>query len=113
MTGDFDTIEQYLEHVGRQRRSDFARRFRRQFQDTRGTAELAMLAAPSEKEYADFQQAVAQMTERQKAHPKTLTDEQIRDIAQRARADPGNVGIFLNGYILARRPDSGKRKNHQ
>lgn len=110
MTGDFDTIEKYLEHVGRQRRSDFARRFRRQFQDTRGTAELAMLAAPNEKEYADFQQAVARMTEQEKTHPETLSDEQIRDIAERAEADPGNVSIFLNGYILARRPATENSK---
>ena len=50
-----DSIEAYLEYVGRCRGSDFGRRFRRQFRDSRGTAELAMLAAPSVVEYEDME----------------------------------------------------------
>ena len=96
-------IEAYLEEVGRGRASAFGRRYRRQFRDTRGTAELAMLAAPSEAEYGDFCRAVAAMTEQEQERPEELNDEQIRDIAQRGGADSGNVSIFINGYVLARK----------
>lgn len=100
---DVLSIEQYLEHVGRQRNSSFGRRFRQQFRDTRGTAELAMLAAPSEQEYDEFCRAVEVMTEEEKNDPESLTDQQIRAIAERSRADSGNVSIFINGYVLARK----------
>ena len=94
-------IEDYLEYVGRFRRSGFGKRFRVQFRDTRGTAELAMLTAPSEKEYGDFQRAVAVMTEKEKSEPEKLTDEQIKGIAEKAQANCGNVSIFINGFVLA------------
>lgn len=96
------TIEAYLEHVGRNRNSAFGRRFRSQFRDSRGTAELAMLAAPTNEEYDDFSRAVAVMASREKEHPETLNDDAIADIAQRAQVDPGNVAIFINGFVLER-----------
>ncbi len=96
-------IEEYLQYVGRFRRSQFGKQFRSQFRDSRGTAELAMLAAPSEEEYEDFRRAVAAMTAQQKQCPEKLTDEQIGAIAQRSKADRGNVSIFVNGYVLARK----------
>jgi len=98
-----DGIEAYLEYVGRLRHSPFGRRFRRQFRDTRGTAELAMLAAPSEQEYADFRRVVAAMTAAEKAAPETLTDEEIQALAERAGAEPAHAAIFINGYVLQRK----------
>ena len=95
-----ESLEQYLEQVGRQRESRFGKRFRAQFRDVRGTSELAMLAAPDEKEYEDFCCAVSVMSRQEKSHPEMLGDQQIQAIADRAGADAGNVAIFLNGYVL-------------
>ena len=105
MAAAFEALEQYLERVGQQRQSSFGRRFRQQFRDTRGTAELAMLAAPSEEEYQDFRQAVQAMTDQEKQRADRLTDQEIADIARRAQADPGNVAIFLNGYAIEKVKD--------
>ena len=103
MTDELENIEEYLEYVGRFRGSGFGRQFRGQFKDARGTAELAMLAAPSEKEYEEFDRAVTAMTAEEKSQPEKLSDEQIKDIAARAKADCGNVSIFINGFVLARK----------
>lgn len=102
--GGFGRIEEYLEYIGRHRGSRFGRRFRAQFRDTRGTAELAMLAAPTEEEYAQFCRVVATMTDQEKQHVEALSDEEIRAIAARSGADCGNTNIFLNGYVLQRYP---------
>ena len=99
----YANIEAYLEYVGQQRNSKFGERFRSQFRDRRGTAELAMLAAPSETEYEDFCRAVAVMTATEKDDVAGLNDEEIRAIAQRGQADVGNVSIFVNGYVLAQK----------
>ena len=69
----------------------------------RGTAEIAMLAAPSQEEYDEFQRILEVMTEEEKTHPDTLTDAQIQDIAQCAKAESANVSIFINGYVLTNR----------
>ena len=103
MPDSFNDINEYLDYVGRFCKSNFGKRFRNQFRDTKGTAELAMLASPSENEYEDFQRAVKAMTAEQKAHPEELNDIQIKDIATKAQADCGNVSIFINGFILARK----------
>jgi len=103
MPDSFNDINEYLDYVGRFCRSKFGKQFRSQFRDTRGTAELAMLAAPSEAEYEDFRRAVAVMTPEQRAYPEKLDDKQIRDIAEKAQANCGNIGIFINGFILARK----------
>ena len=60
-----------------------------------------MLAAPSEDEYEAFQRVVAVMSRQEKVNVELLGDEQIKDIAERAQADCGVTGIFLNGYLLA------------
>ena len=106
----FKNIEEYLAFVGQQRNSSFGQRFRRQFQDSRGTAELAMLAAPSENEFDDFSRAVAAMTAVEKKHPDLLSDDQVRDIAQRAQAEIANVSIFINGYVLAQKNAKVQKK---
>ena len=62
-----------------------------------------MLAAPSEDEYEAFQRIVAVMSQQEKENVELLGDEQINDIAERAQADCGATGIFLNGYILAQK----------
>jgi len=102
----FGSIEEYLEYVGRGRGDAFGKRYRSQFRDRRGTAELAMLAAPSEEEFEDFRRVVEAMTENEKANVELLGDEQIREIAQRAQADMANVSIFINGYVLAKKKDN-------
>ena len=95
-----------MEYVGRGRGDAFGKRYRSQFRDRRGTAELAMLAAPSEEEFEDFRRVVEAMTENEKANVELLGDEQIREIAQRAQADMANVSIFINGYVLAKKKDN-------
>jgi signal recognition particle GTPase len=106
-----DSIEEYLEYVGRGRGSAFGRRYRSQFRDMRGTAELAMLAAPSEEEYADFSRAISVMTDEEKTHPENLSDDEIREIAQRCGAASGNISIFVNGYVLARKQEQACQIN--
>ena len=97
------SLDEYLERVGQCREQSFGQRFRSQFRDMQGTSEIAMLAAPSQQEYDEFQRILEVMTEEEKAHTDTLTDEQIQDIAQRAKAESANVGIFINGYVLTNR----------
>ena len=96
-------IEQYLQFVGRFRGNEFGRQFRNQFRDIRGTAELAMLASPSDEEFDDFRRTVEAMTDEEKVRPDILSDDQIKNIACRAEADTGNASIFINGYVLVRR----------
>ena len=103
MAEKFDNIEDYLAYVGQFRQNEYGRRFRGQFCDQRGTAELGMLAAPSEQEYEELARAVKAMTAAEKAAPEKLGNEQIKDIARTAGADCGNVSIFINGYVLARK----------
>ncbi len=62
-----------------------------------------MLASPSDKEFDDFQRTVETMTDDEKARPEILSDDQIKNIARRAESYAGNVSIFINGYVLARR----------
>ncbi len=73
---------------------------RSQFQDIDGAAELAMLAAPTPDELAQLKKAVAIMTPAEKQNARTLTDDQIRTIADDAQIDPANFAIFINGYAL-------------
>ena len=103
MKKGFASIEEYLEYVGRGMGDAFGKRYRSQFRDRRGTAELAMLAAPSEEEFEDFRRVVEGMTENEKANVEQLDDEQIRRIAQQCGADSANVNIFINGYVLAKK----------
>ena len=102
------TLEAYLEQVGRCRHQAFGSRFRQQWKDHRGTAELAMLAAPSEEEFQQFTRVVAAMTETEKYDASALNEEQIAEIAQRADAGQAETAIFLNGYVLACKKHTGK-----
>jgi len=106
----FADIEAYLAYVGRQRGSAYGKQFRQRFRDSRGTAELAMLAAPSEDEFEQMRRLVAIMTPYEKAAPQRLSDEQIKQLAHDAGADPGVAAIFINGYVLASGPEAAKGK---
>jgi hypothetical protein len=97
------TLESYLEQVGQCCGSAFGLRYRKQFRDNRGTAELAMLAAPSREEYQDFCRVVEAMTEQEKGKPEDLSDQQMDDIAKTAGIEKGNLQIFINGFLLAKR----------
>ena len=94
------TIEQYLEKLARFANSDYGRLVREQFTDNRGDSELAMLVAPTKQELEEFRRAVAIMTPDEKNNAMNLTDEQVHKIAADAQADPANIAIFFNGYVL-------------
>jgi len=97
------SIEDYLAKIGQGRHSAFGKRFRQQFADNRGSAELAMLTAPNEKEYSDFSKIVAIMTRFEKTHPDEMTEDQVQDIAKTVDIELSTVQIFINGFVLARR----------
>jgi hypothetical protein len=73
---------------------------RGQFKDIEGGSELAMLAAPSIEELEQLKRAVTIMTRAEKQNACNLSDEQVQYIASDAGADPANLAIFINGYIL-------------
>ena len=98
-----NNIEEYLNYIGQCRSDSFGQRFRQQFRDNRGSAELAMLAAPSEIEFQQLKRTVDIMTDLEKTNIEDLNDEQIKKIADSASADCGNVSIFFNGFILQRK----------
>lgn len=95
------SLDQYLEEVARFCENGYGNQFRSQFEDTRGTSELAMLVAPTARELGQLRRAVAIMTPAEKAGAEKLTDEQIATIAQDAGVDPGSFAIFINGYAIA------------
>ena len=94
------SIEQYLEKVAIFTDNKYGNLVRKQFKDTKGTSELAMLATPSAEELEELKKAVAIMTPAEKQNAENLTDEQIHKIAQDAGVDPANFAIFINGYNL-------------
>ncbi|HNS19019.1 MAG TPA: hypothetical protein PKH24_00895 [Sedimentisphaerales bacterium] len=94
------SVEQYLEEVARFCDDQYGNQIRDRFQDTRGTSELAMLAAPTCDELVELRRAVAIMTPAEKQSADRLSDEQIERIALDARVDPANFAIFMNGYAL-------------
>ncbi len=79
---------------------EFGHRVRQQFEDIRGSSELAMLQTPSSDELAQLKKAFAIMTPAEKQNAENLTDEQVQKIADDAEIDTGIFAIFINGYIL-------------
>ncbi len=79
---------------------EFGHRVRQQFEDSRGSSELAMLQTPSSDELAQLEKAFAIMTPAEKQNAENLTDEQVQKIAADAEIDTGIFAIFINGYIL-------------
>jgi hypothetical protein len=94
------SLEEYLEKVALFCGNEYGNRFRGQFVDMEGTSELAMLAAPTAEELQELRKAVAIMTATEKQNAATLSDDQIKGIAEDARIDPANFAIFMNGYLL-------------
>lgn len=78
----------------------YGRQFRSQFKDSKGSSELAMLAAPSSEEYEQLKRAVAIMTPDEKENAGSLSDQQILKIASDAGIDTGKFAIFINGFAL-------------
>ncbi len=100
---DKPLIEQYLEQISRFVDDKHGMRVRGQFRDSRGSSELAMLAAPTAEELEQLRRAVAIMTPAEKQNADALTDDQVRRIAEDAHIDPANLAIFINGYALYRK----------
>ncbi len=76
---------------------------RNQFRDIKGSSELAMLAAPTGEELGQLKKAVAIMTPDEKKNADSLTDEQVRRIADDARIEQAIFAIFINGFELHRK----------
>ncbi|MCD6395828.1 MAG: hypothetical protein J7M40_20275 [Planctomycetes bacterium] len=93
-------MDAYIEKLSRFADDEYGRQFRRQFEDNRGSSELAMLQSPSGDELAQIRKAVAIMTRAEKGGACDLTDEQIHRIADDAGIDRGLFAIFVNGYAL-------------
>jgi hypothetical protein len=98
------SLKQFLEKIAQKTDDSFGKQFRGLFADNKGSAELAMLASPSANEISQLRKAVAIMTEDEINNADSLTDEQVKKIAQDARIDPALLAIFINGYALHRKP---------
>jgi hypothetical protein len=59
-----------------------------------------MLASPSKNEVEQLKKAVAIMTADEIKNAGSLTDEQVKKIAQDAGIDSALFAIFINGYAL-------------
>jgi len=94
------SLEQYLKQLAKFAGSEYGKMIRIQFEDIKGSSELAMLAAPTVQELEQLKKAVAIMTPGEKETANSLTDEQIQKIAADAQIDPANLAIFMNGYVL-------------
>jgi hypothetical protein len=94
------TLEQYLKKLSLFADDQYGRQFRKQFEDNRGSSELAMLQSPSSDELGQLERAVAIMTPAEKQDARILTDDQIHRIAADALIDSGLFAIFVNGYAL-------------
>ncbi|HPD46004.1 MAG TPA: hypothetical protein P5279_05565 [Anaerohalosphaeraceae bacterium] len=97
------SIDEYLKKIARFVDDEYGRRFRRQFEDHRGAAELAMLHSPTSEELEQLEKAVAIMTAAEKQNAANLSDETVRRIADDAAVDPALLAIFINGYALEQR----------
>ena len=103
-------MELYLKKLSLFADDEYGRQFRRQFEDNRGSSELAMLQSPSRHELDQLEKAVAIMTPTEKQDAADLTDEQISKIAEDAEIDPGIFAIFINGYVIERKKQKPNTK---
>ena len=76
------SLQQFLEKVAQKTDDSFGKQFRGFFADNKGSAELAMLASPSKNEVEQLKKAVAIMTADEIKNAGSLTDEQVKKIAQ-------------------------------
>jgi preprotein translocase subunit Sss1 len=95
------TIEEYLKSLEAFVDDAYGQQIRKQFRTIDGKNELAVLSSPSRDEYDQLARAVAIMTATEKEKVGSLSDEQIRRIAEDAQTDPALLAIFMNGYALA------------
>ena len=93
-------MDDYLQKVAMFTDEAYGKQIRSQFQDTKGSSELAMLNCPSGDELAQLKKAIAIMTPAEKQNASDLSDQQIQKIAADAKIDPGVFAIFINGYAL-------------
>ena len=98
------SLQQFLEKVAQKTDDSFGKQFRGFFADNKGSAELAMLASPSKNEVEQLKKAVAIMTADEIKNAGSLTDEQVKKIAQDAGIDSALLAIFINGYALHCKP---------
>ena len=94
----------FLEKVAQKTDDSFGKQFRGFFADNKGSAELAMLASPSKDEVEQLRKAVAIMTADEIKNAGSLTDEQVKKIAQDAKIDSALFAIFINGYAIHCKP---------
>ncbi len=94
------TIEEYLKSLEPFIDNAYGRQVRTQFCSISGGSELAVLHSPSREEYEQISRAVAIMTPAEKKNAALLTDDQIEQIAEDARADKALIAIFINGFAL-------------
>lgn len=94
------SLVEFLEKVSQKANDSFGKQVRCFFADNKGSAELAMLASPTSGEVEQLKKAVAIMTESEKKNADTLSDEQVKKIADDAKIDAGVFAIFINGYAL-------------
>lgn len=94
------TLEEYLKRIGRFVDEPFAKQLRKQFQDNRGSSELAVLQSPSRDEYEQLQRLAAILTPQEKSEADRLSDQQVRKLAEDANVDPALAAIFFNGFAL-------------
>ncbi len=94
------SLDLYLKKLSLFVDDEFGQRFRQQFEDNRGSSELAMLETPSGDELDQISRAVAIMTPSEKENAGNLTDEQVLRIADDAKVDHGILAISINGYVL-------------
>jgi len=97
------TLQEYLEKVSIFVDDGFGRQVRQRFGDNLGSGELGILGSPSSDELDQLSRAVAIMTPYEKKNAISLTDEQIQQVAEDAKVDPGLLAIFINGYVLENR----------
>jgi hypothetical protein len=96
-------LRRFLEKIAQKTDDSFGKQFRGFFADNKGDSELAVLASPTENEIGQLRKAVAIMTENEINNAHSLTDEQVKKIAQDAKIDPALLAIFINGYALHRK----------
>jgi hypothetical protein len=100
------SIDEYLEKLSSFVGDAYGKQFRSQFKDSRGSSELAMLAAPTREEYEQLKIAVGIMTLTEKEEAVKLSDQQVLKIADDAGIDAGIFAIFVNGYSLEVKKDN-------
>lgn len=105
-----ETFSQYVQALARFVDDPYGQQIRRQFADSRGRSELAMLAAPTREEYQQFCRLAAAMTDAQNRAADRLTDSDVQRLAEDAGVDKAVAAIVINGYALHKRKTAQQDK---